>query len=682
MLREDRLHRRASELDKLEQHYLVGRDQEIRLFHDKLDAGTSEGGIINVFGTGGVGKSYLLNEYRRLSLHAHVKFILLDCRVFPGNPSDFIWNVLRALRYPIHHIDKTTDVSLLTEVCLEAIREMTISSKIVLALDTFEAIGETEHWLREHFLIHLNPEVLIIIAGRFPLQGAWRVSPAWRRLITRLPLADLDYDSVKQYLERSGIEQEERIRYIWRRTKGHALTLSLLASTTLTEALHKSTFADESGIFAHIVNTWLQEVPDPFMRELVEATAVLRHFNQELLSHVLEKQVTTEQFRKLTGYSFVQQVERGWLLHDLLRDAIGVELRLRRPEFHNRLWKRCVLYYCSKMKQSARSKSAAWENAEILYYIGNHFIQFLLFQQSISYTVEPLHPSNWAEAERYIERRRLSAKDGIITFVDRETNEQVEYIMSAKNSLNILKQIQLKELYDLDPNCIQLIRNAEGMVYGLLEIIPINEDTMDYLMSQPISSAYFTHLSDAVRNELKVPGHLKAGYFVKTLDVYDYADGSMMQASLSTFIIHILTAGYVVAAPVEIPISYAICTNLGLEKVQDVVHYDYDGKTPTSYYVMDTRGSKIHDYLNKMIATFGLAEEEDKDRAAEEQGGMQRLSKREKEIAELLIQGRSNKDIAVQLYLSEVTVKKHAANIYKKLDIKNRVQLVHKYSGK
>lgn len=676
MLREDRTRRRVSEVDRLEQYFLVGRDLEMRLFARKLASTASPGGILNLFGTGGVGKSYLLHAYRRIAAEAQAKFVLLDCRVIPGNPSDFCRSLLHALHYPSNRIDQLTESSLLAEACLDALRETTANERTVLALDTFEALGDMERWLRDDFLARLDPDALVVIAGRFPLQGAWLASPAWRRLVERVPLGELDYEAVEHYLARSGIDQEEHVRRIWNRTKGHALTLSLLVSTTLAHSPQQSMPYGEQEVFAQVVSLWLQEVPDPQMRELVETAAVLRQFNQEMLSHVLERTVTTEQFRTLTGYSFVQKTERGWLLHDLLRDAVGFELRQRMPEFHNRLWKRSVLYCCNRMKLSAKKRSAAWENAEILYYIGNHFIQFLLFRQSISYSLEPLHPANWAEAEAYIERRLLTAKDGPFHVINHETKERMDFILSAVESLNVLKQIRLKELYELDPSCVKLIRNADGDVCGVFEIIPINMDTMDYLLSKPLSSAYFNHLSDAARRELMVPGHTKAGYFVKTLDVYDFTDASMMQASLSTFITHILTAGYIVAAPVENPISFAICSSIGLQPAEGVKHRDYDGETPTSYYVLDTRGNKIHDYLNKMIASFGMPVEEEPDYG--QSAGMQVLSAREQEVAKLLMGGGSNREIARKLYLSESTVKKHVTNIFRKLEIKNRVQLINK----
>lgn len=59
---------------------------------------------------------------------------------------------------------------------------------------------------------------------------------------------------------------------------------------------------------------------------------------------------------------------------------------------------------------------------------------------------------------------------------------------------------------------------------------------------------------------------------------------------------------------------------------------------------------------------------------------VENLSKREKEIAELIIEGHSNSYISEMLHISSSTVKNHVYNIYKKLNIKNRYEFIKKTS--
>ncbi len=52
------------------------------------------------------------------------------------------------------------------------------------------------------------------------------------------------------------------------------------------------------------------------------------------------------------------------------------------------------------------------------------------------------------------------------------------------------------------------------------------------------------------------------------------------------------------------------------------------------------------------------------------------LTKREREIFELLISNKSTKEIADQLFISEKTVRNHISNVMLKLDVKGRAQAV------
>ncbi|WP_272437695.1 helix-turn-helix transcriptional regulator [Terrihalobacillus insolitus] len=54
------------------------------------------------------------------------------------------------------------------------------------------------------------------------------------------------------------------------------------------------------------------------------------------------------------------------------------------------------------------------------------------------------------------------------------------------------------------------------------------------------------------------------------------------------------------------------------------------------------------------------------------------LSKREKEVLALVVQGLSNKDIALQLFISDHTVKNHLTNIFQKLQVSDRSQAIAK----
>lgn len=58
------------------------------------------------------------------------------------------------------------------------------------------------------------------------------------------------------------------------------------------------------------------------------------------------------------------------------------------------------------------------------------------------------------------------------------------------------------------------------------------------------------------------------------------------------------------------------------------------------------------------------------------------LTKREKEILEMLSKGLVYKEISAQLNISSETVRKHVYNVYAKIHVSNRVEAVNKFFGR
>jgi DNA-binding NarL/FixJ family response regulator len=56
------------------------------------------------------------------------------------------------------------------------------------------------------------------------------------------------------------------------------------------------------------------------------------------------------------------------------------------------------------------------------------------------------------------------------------------------------------------------------------------------------------------------------------------------------------------------------------------------------------------------------------------------LTAREREIAELVAEGRTNREVAEQLVLSAKTIEAHLRNIYAKLGVRSRVELTRRVS--
>jgi DNA-binding NarL/FixJ family response regulator len=59
--------------------------------------------------------------------------------------------------------------------------------------------------------------------------------------------------------------------------------------------------------------------------------------------------------------------------------------------------------------------------------------------------------------------------------------------------------------------------------------------------------------------------------------------------------------------------------------------------------------------------------------------GAERLSRREREVAQLVASGATNPEIAATLFLSRKTVERHVSNVLAKLDVRNRAELAGRF---
>lgn len=77
------------------------------------------------------------------------------------------------------------------------------------------------------------------------------------------------------------------------------------------------------------------------------------------------------------------------------------------------------------------------------------------------------------------------------------------------------------------------------------------------------------------------------------------------------------------------------------------------------------------EYLGRLRTSF---RKEYQSRPPEAQALIEPLSDRELQVLQLLAAGKSNREIAGELFISVGTVKRHVHNIYQKLGVGNRIQ--------
>jgi len=86
--------------------------------------------------------------------------------------------------------------------------------------------------------------------------------------------------------------------------------------------------------------------------------------------------------------------------------------------------------------------------------------------------------------------------------------------------------------------------------------------------------------------------------------------------------------------------------------------------------------------MSSQIARKVVAAFQNKPAAAAPNSSLDTLSKREKEILEMLSTGLLYKEISEKLSISAETVRKHVYHVYEKLHVSNRIEAVNKFFGR
>ncbi|MGM7721177.1 LuxR C-terminal-related transcriptional regulator [Metabacillus sp. Hm71] len=676
---------KEEKLDEVHHNLLVGRKQEIQTFIQLLEETILSKNIISVYGTAGIGKSFLLDKFERLSREYSAVTITIDSEGFVKTPHAFCEHILDKLQ----NEESSLEPSQMPLTCVHILNKVAALQRVVLIIDAYEYMESLDQWLRDYFLKHLSKNVLIVIAGRYPLSQAWFVSPSWRSSIVRMPLSELDYQSVAQYAKNNDVMDEETIQRLWRYSNGHPLTLSLTVFLHGQDGFQELASSIEDDLsLPFLVNEWIREVPDEHMRPFIEASCILRHFNQEMLSFVMDQDISASEFYQLIRFSFIRKVDRGWTVHNLMRDAVNRELLARTPQLYEKIRNRALQYYYKLLTKNNKQLPNTRDAVEVMYYTGDSLIRALMNWIDLApKNFEAVDSKSSPELEAYVQKRLNHAKDTRIELFDPYSNKRFDFFLSAEETCFTVKQVDFHTLFSLGYDVVRIMRDNAGEIIGFAVIIPINSRTLPYLKKAPRSSTYFNHLSPNMEKRLSVPANTRAGWFIETVDTLDYGDSSQQAAIGHLLYSLIITGELIVESPAPIPYFIESHLSLGYEIVPNGWHYNYDGKTKTPTFVIDLQSENVVTYINRMLKMTGqeyIVQLQEASPSQVQQVPSDRIlarndiTPREKEVAKLIEQGYTNAEIASTLFLSEVTVKKHIKSMFDKLNASNRTQLLKK----
>ncbi len=139
------------------------------------------------------------------------------------------------------------------------------------------------------------------------------------------------------------------------------------------------------------------------------------------------------------------------------------------------------------------------------------------------------------------------------------------------------------------------------------------------------------------------------------------------QALLYHLLPLVLTEGILVAST-PLPFYQDLLEQFRFSEVHEAMHFDYGPDRPSRTYELDLRNARLSQYLETFAQALGV-------NLTETPHHPFQFTPREEEVVTLVIQGYSNANLAAELSLSEVTIKKHLSRIYEKTGVKNRTQL-------
>ncbi|WP_042146892.1 LuxR family transcriptional regulator [Paucisalibacillus sp. EB02] len=650
-------------IQAVEESSFFGRKYEVNFFHELIQHENPEYKVVHLHGEGGIGKTYLLYEFAIIAEKKNIPFIHLDTQDFNQTIegfTDYLHSMLST------HLDVGETIPKTLQACIQLINNFGQKKKIIIAVDTYEQIDNLNRWFRNVFIRKLHPSVSVILAGRRGLTGEWQESPAWRRITKQIKITSFNFDDTYDFLQKNGITCEASIKKIWQFTNGNPLLLSLATISDVVGAENSNIFKNKTEVLSTLTNRWLNEVKDESLINLIEVAALLNHFNQSTLSQILKQEILTNTFHELTSFSFIRKSQEGWSIHELIRDAIRIELKHRNHERYKQLTKQIIYYYYTRII----TQPSTDDIASFFYHLGDDVIQSVFFQDTLidhSMYLEPIEEYNFHEVEDFFIYLNNNLTVSRTNFYNRTTDTTFQFDASLEHNQLEYEFIGPKYIKKMGYNGSSLLKR-DGEVIGISINVPINEQTLPFLASEPVSRAYFSNLSKEEKQYYHVPVEKTAGYFIRYQEYKDPTDNAARAFLLYSLFPLIFSGGKLVAST-PLKLFQELLYKFGFQTVDGASHLDYREKVPTPTFLLDLSGPKLIPYLKQFIAGLNT---DKMDILTQEFS----LTPREQDIIILLIEDKPILEIAKELYIAEITVKKALSRIYQKANVKNRMQFM------
>jgi hypothetical protein len=475
----------------------VGRAAELELFRSALLADEPPFVVLWLYGPGGVGKTTLL---RRLADEAAANggggVRVVDGRVTQPTPRGFL-DAVGADGWP--------------------------AGVRLLLVDTAEALGGLETWLREEFLPLAPARALVVIASRREPEPGWASDPAWSEALRTVSLRNLPPDEAAAFLRRRQVPDPE-VPGVLAFTHGHPLALALVADVVAQRRAGGRPWRveDSPDIVATLLGHLVRELPSGRHRDALDILMVSRVTTEELLRHALDEtdpEAVRRLFDWLRGLSFVLATPYGLVPHDIAREAISADLRWRDRERYVTTHKRVRRHIVARLLDpDLPDRRPAMADLLFLHRYGRIMRDF--------YDWDAIPPM-WAD------RAAPCDRDLIVALVERYEGPESARLAAA--------------WWEAQPEAFTVFRGAAGRVDGFVALVEVTLDDVA-VPGDPVVAAALRWA--ARRAPMRTGERMLIGRWVMGADQY------LVTGAMLNLVAGVTTVRWLSDPPIAVDIEY------------------------------------------------------------------------------------------------------------------------------
>jgi predicted DNA-binding protein (UPF0251 family) len=327
--------------------------------------------------------------------------------------------------------------------------------------------------------------------------------------VRSLALGGLSADESRTYLQRRGVTDGRLIHQILESVGGHPLALSLAADLVVSARIRNfNTSPERHLLIRSLAEQLLRSVPDPELRTLIEASAVVEQFDQRTLEAIVQQPTSATAFEQLCRLSVVRPAAHGLMLHDEVRRILADDLRWRDNQRYRELRMRAAEYLRERMR-SASSSERTWLLDQRLYLWEHAFVQTMLFGQDDpgEVSVEPGTAADEAEALELemIWHNQILPSLGI-------THYELDPLHDADAHAR-----DMAHLFAMPGRRLRIARDQDQRMLGFSLVVPVCVPNTEYMLQHPVLGPLLrSYLERFGRETLpKSPETSRIAYFVQ-----------------------------------------------------------------------------------------------------------------------------------------------------------------------